>query len=83
VVVAVRFRAGDFADPAHIHGEAMPGVDVLADRVDNMDVAYRDLADGAQLTYRSDDPRVVASLHAWFAAQVADHDDHATAAAPG
>jgi hypothetical protein len=79
---ADRFRAGDFGDPAHIHGDAMPGLDVLAARADDVDVAYRDLAGGAQLTYRSDDPRVVAALQDWFGAQVADHGDHASADAP-
>jgi hypothetical protein len=76
------FRSGDFADPAHIHGDTMPGLDVLTARADAVDIAYRDLASGAELSYRSDDAQVVAALHDWFAAQVADHGDHATAVAP-
>ena len=77
------FRSGDFADPAHIHGDAMPGLDVLTARADDVDIAYRDLDAGAELSYRSDDAEVVAALHAWFVAQVADHGDHASAVAPG
>jgi hypothetical protein len=80
---ADRFRAGDFADPAHIHGDDMPGLDVLTARADAVDVAYRDVEAGGQLAYRSGDPRVVAALHDWFAAQVADHGDHAGAVARG
>jgi hypothetical protein len=79
---AARLRVGDFGDPAHIHGDAMPGLDVLASRADEVDVAYTDLAAGGQLTYRAEDPEVVAALHDWFAAQVTDHGDHATGVPP-
>jgi hypothetical protein len=79
---ADRFRAGDFGDPAHIHGDAMPGLDVLTAHAEDVDLAYQDLSAGGQLAYRSDDPEVVAALHDWFAAQVSDHGDHATAVPP-
>lgn len=72
-----RFRAGDFGDPATIHGHDMPGLDTLEDHADAIRIRYRDRRDGGQVTYQSDDPTVVDALHDWFDAQVADHGAHA------
>lgn len=72
-----RFRAGDFGDPATIHGHDMPGLAVLTASADRMTVSYRWVAAGAAITYRSDDPVVVEALHEWFAAQLRDHGTHA------
>ncbi|MGX7671207.1 hypothetical protein [Plantactinospora sp. DSM 117369] len=36
----------------------------------------------ARITYTTSDPAIVTALHAWFDAQVSDHDVHATPAAP-
>jgi hypothetical protein len=76
---ATRFAGGDFGDPAAIHGRDMPGLDVLSRRADALEVAYDDVAGGGEITYRSADPAVVAALHDWFAAQLADHGAHAEA----
>lgn len=75
-----RFRIGDFGDPVTIHGDEMPGVDVLEARFDELDTAYRDLPDGGEITYLSSDPEVVLALHEWFEAQLDDHGDHAEGA---
>lgn len=72
-----RFRVGDFGDPAAIHGHDMPGLAVLESNAARLEISYRDLDDGAEVTYRSADPAVVAALHDWFAAQLADHGTHA------
>lgn len=72
-----RFRNGDFGDPATIHGHDMPGLTVLEANASALDITYRDLDDGAEVTYRSADADVVAALHEWFAAQLSDHDGHA------
>jgi hypothetical protein len=72
-----RFRSGDFGDPATIHGHDMPGLAVLESRAEELEITLRELPDGAELTYRSDAPAVVEALHDWFAAQLADHGDHA------
>lgn len=74
-----RFRVGDFGDPATIHGHDMPGLAVLEARAEELEITLRALPDGAELTYRSDDPEVVDALHDWFAAQLADHGDDAAA----
>jgi len=70
---ADRFAQGDFADPQTLHGENMPGLDVLTTRADELGVEYEDLDDGAQITYISDDPEVLNAIHLWFMAQLSDH----------
>jgi hypothetical protein len=77
------FSEGDFSDPAEIHGHEMPGLAVLEARSDALVVTYVDVPAGGRVTYRSDDPDVVAALHDWFAAQLADHGRHATGSAAG
>jgi len=73
-----RFRAGDFSDPAHIHGPAMPGLAQLAAGAPRIDITYEDVPAGALIRFRSTDPALVAALHAWGAAQTSDHGSHAT-----
>jgi hypothetical protein len=75
---AAKFARGDFADPAAIHGEEMPGLAALRESAGRIDVAYSELADGAQLRYTTSDPALVTALHQWFAAQLSDHGSHAT-----
>jgi hypothetical protein len=74
---AKRFGRGDFADPAKIHGQDMPGLAALARAGDRLQVKYRKLPAGASLSYVSVDAAVIADVHAWFAAQRADHAAHA------
>ena len=73
---AKRFRRGDFSDPAKIHGQDMPGLDALARAGGKLQVKYRKLPAGASLSYASADAAVIASVHAWFAAQRSDHAAH-------
>lgn len=69
-----QIRRGDFSGPSHIHGDAMPGLAQLkAAKPGQVSIAYRDVAAGAELEYRSRDPRMVTALHQWFDAQLADH----------
>ncbi len=74
---AKRFHEGDFGDPAAIHGHDMPGLDVLEEAGGALEITYRDVTGGAELTFRSEDPTVVAALHNWFEAQLSDHGEHA------
>jgi hypothetical protein len=71
------FELGDFGDPATIHGHEMPGLSVLESSADKMTITYRDLSDGGEVTYHSDDATVVQALHDWFQAQLMDHGDDA------
>jgi hypothetical protein len=74
---ARRFQAGDFGDPARIHGPGMPGLAELSAGAARITVTYADLSGGASLTFRTSDPALVTALHQWGAAQVADHGKHA------
>jgi hypothetical protein len=74
-----QFRRGDFAGPSHIHGDAMPGLAQLKNaRPREVAISYRDVTGGAELRYRSADPRLVDALHQWFDAQLSDHGADAT-----
>jgi hypothetical protein len=70
---ALRFREGDFGDPATIHGSTMPGLAELATGAANITFSYTALPDGARIIYETKDARLVDALHRWFVAQVADH----------
>ena len=72
-----KFAAGNFDDPARIHGEDMPGVAELAAGYDRIAVTYAEHPAGAVLTYTTDDPELVEAVHAWFDRQVMDHGEHA------
>ena len=74
---AERFSSGDFHDPEMIHGGEMPGLHTLVMGHDRMTIEYRDVAGGGEIRYTSDDETLVAAIHEWFDAQVADHGAHA------
>ncbi len=74
---AEAFQAGDFSDPASIHGEDMPGLATLEANSDALDIRYLELPDGAAVDFTTTDAQVADALHAWFDAQVSDHGDHA------
>jgi len=74
----MRFRTGDFSDPTAIHGVDMPGLGELAAGTANIQFNYTALPNGAQITYDTQDPRLVRALHHWFAAQLSDHGHDAT-----
>ena len=74
---AARFRRGDFADPTRIHGEKMPGLAELREGAGRIAVRHEREPSGASLRYATNEPRLVAALHAWFRAQVRDHGRHA------
>ena len=74
---AARFRRGDFADPARIHGERMPGLAELRAGAGRVSVRYAPEPSGASLRYTTKEPKLVTALHAWFRAQVRDHGRHA------
>lgn len=72
--IAQSFAQRDFSAPAHIHGADMPGMaQMKAAKRDELTVTYRELDDGAELDYVSSSPEIVAAVHRWFDAQLADH----------
>ncbi|NEW37722.1 aspartate carbamoyltransferase [Nocardia cyriacigeorgica] len=70
---ATKFTAGDFTDPATIHGDQMPGLAELRAGASRLTVRYEELPTGATLHYTSTDPALIAALHRWFDAQSSDH----------
>jgi len=73
------FSARDFSAPAHIHGADMPGMaEMKAAKPDELAVTYHDLNDGAELDYVSHSAAIIAAIHRWFDAQLADHGADAT-----
>lgn len=74
---ATKFEAGDFSDPAAIHGHTMPGLAGLESNYQSIDIQYAALADGGQIRYVTDNADSVSALHAWFNAQRRDHGHHA------
>ncbi|WAK00268.1 aspartate carbamoyltransferase [Methylobacter sp. YRD-M1] len=72
--ISQAFSHGNFSGPAKIHGEAMPGlVELRAVKPGQLRVEYKELDNGAEITYTSEDQGVIASVHKWFDAQLADH----------
>ena len=72
------FRSGDFSDPTSLHGVEMPGVKDLAAGVQNVEIEYVELPDGARITFITSDLKLITALHRWFGAQLSDHGSDAT-----
>jgi hypothetical protein len=70
---AAMFHTGNYSAPAKIRGMDMPGLKELEAGAARVDVAYADVANGAQITCSSTEPALVAALHSWFDRQIADH----------
>lgn len=72
--IQAQFLKGDFSGPTHIHGQTMPGLaELKAAKPGQLAIEYRDIEDGAELTYKTAEAKVVAALHTWFDAQLSDH----------
>lgn len=75
-----QFLKGDFSRPSHIHGADMPGLaELRSSKPGQLSIEYKDLKAGAELAYRTADPKMVAALHQWFDAQLSDHGADAMA----
>jgi hypothetical protein len=69
-----QFEGGNFSGPAHIHGSDMPGLaELKAAKPGEMKITYRDIGGGAELTYRTENAKLVRALNNWFDAQLSDH----------
>jgi imidazolonepropionase-like amidohydrolase len=72
--ISEQFSTGDFSGPTHVHGAEMPGLTGLkAAKPSEIKILYQDVPSGAEITYSTDNPALVAALHQWFDAQLADH----------
>lgn len=78
--IRMQFLEGDFSGPTHIHGAEMPGLAGLkAAKPGLVAIDYKEVAGGAELTYRTADASLATALHSWFDAQVSDHGPDAMA----
>jgi hypothetical protein len=76
---AQRFSQGDYTDPMRIHGADMPGLQYLRYlKPGQIQVKYRDLPNGAEISYAGKDAAAIDALHKWFDAQLTDHGQDAT-----
>ncbi|WP_445367787.1 aspartate carbamoyltransferase [Methylomonas sp. BW4-1] len=75
--LATHFAAGDFSGPQRIHGDDMPGLNALASAAGKVSFAYRELPNGAEIEYRSEDKQLIGAVHSYFDAQLSDHARHA------
>ena len=76
--IRAQFLKGDFSGPSHIHGKDMPGLPELSDATPGqVDIAYKDVQGGAELTYKTANASLVVALHKWFDAQLSDHGNDA------
>jgi hypothetical protein len=81
--ISQEFGQGDFSDPAKIHGEDMPGLaDLRRAPPGRIEIAYKELPNGAEIKYSTDDRQLIDALHRWFDAQLSDHARHAMPAHP-
>ncbi|MCX7099140.1 MAG: aspartate carbamoyltransferase [Methylococcales bacterium] len=76
--IAHEFSLGDFSGPAKIHGDTMPGLQTLRKATTSrLTIRYQSLANGAQITFASEEAELIAAIHLWFDAQLSDHARHA------
>jgi len=81
--ISQEFSHGDFANPAKIHGQDMPGLAALRKaKPGQLRVEYKELNDGAEITYSTEEPGLIAAIHRWFDAQLADHGPDAIPGRP-
>ena len=76
---AEAFGKGDFADPGHLHGDAMPGLSEVKAAAGRIHVTYAPLPSGAQITFQTADLHTVTAIHRWFGAQLSEHGTDAKA----
>ncbi len=81
--ISHEFARGDFSNPAKIHGDTMPGLTELRKaKPGQLKIDYKELADGAEIDYATDDITLLKALHQWFDAQLSDHARHAVSGHP-
>lgn len=71
--IADAFSRGDFATPAFVHAERVPGTDVMAARRAHIRYLYRDLPRGGEVRIVTEDAEALRAIHAFMAYQRTDH----------
>jgi len=76
--ISAEFQQANYSDPATIHGENMPGLEMLRNaNSGQVSILYKDLPNGAEITYVTEVTTLITAIHQWFDAQLSDHARHA------
>jgi hypothetical protein len=76
---AKMFQAGNYSDPAKLHGADMPGLKELKDGASRIKVTYATLPLGAEIIFETTDIHLLTAVHRWFGAQLSEHGADARA----
>lgn len=76
--ITKEFQQGDYSNPEKIHGSNMPGLaELKAAKPGQIKIDYKELPDGAEITYSTHIQKLKLAIHQWFDAQLSDHARHA------
>ena len=76
--ITKEFKQGNFSNPEKIHGASMPGLaELKAAKSGQINIVYKELPDGAEITYSTHIEKLKLAIHRWFDAQLSDHARHA------
>lgn len=76
--ITKEFKQGNFSNPEKIHGERMPGLaELKTAKTGQIKIVYKELPDGAEITYATHIEKLKLAIHQWFDAQLSDHARHA------
>jgi hypothetical protein len=76
---ATQFEAGNYADPAALHGADMPGLKEVQAGARSISVSFAELPSGASITFEAQDIHLITAIHRWFGAQLSEHGADARA----
>lgn len=76
---AENFQRGNYADPAALHGQDMPGLKDLRAGAARIHVSCATLPAGAEITFQTTNLRLLTAVHRWFGAQLSEHGGDAKA----
>lgn len=76
---AKRFQAGNYSDPARLHGANMPGLKLLESGASAIRISYRELPVGAEIVFSTHSIKLLTAIHRWFGAQLSEHGADAKA----
>ena len=81
--ITKEFKQGNFSNPEKIHGASMPGLaELRTAKTGQIKIEYKELPDGAEITYATHIEKLKLSIHQWFDAQLSDHARHAVPGHP-
>lgn len=70
------FSQGDFAKPFYIHGQIVPGAQVMTDKKDHIQYTIKNTEDGAVLVLTTKDAELLDAIHQFMDYQSSQHIGH-------